>query len=800
VIQDEHNLSAGWIFRKGPVHFNYGHIISGAGLLILYGGKMKRLLSLLMFFMLTAAAPLFSQENNAEEADQKEKVKPTSVFQMGEIVVRDRALANIEDASTTTEITEADIKARGDKTLDQALQQVPGMNVYQGQKGQQGFTLRGFKHDKVVILVDGLPFEEIYDGGGGDISRIPVMNASKIVVNRGVSSALYGARGTFGTINVITQKPDVMFTKISAEYGQHNNYMLNVSHGAPIGDFYYWITGSVVNSDGYDVSGKLTKSERKKWFNKFTSNLPGRDADTVITDGNYALDNYVNGGDSWDHTEFRRYYLSGKAGYKITDNLEAGISASYYQNEQLFLGFYPNVLASYDEELDKWNNVPDNTGGKAIFQQRDWEWDEDYRYDISPYLTFEKGDLSVRASLFYVSQMNSLIYWNDPDLSQSSTPRWDPSKVYEDSYGFYVYPSYKITSWNKVSGVVHYRSESYEKKESDRNNLSAPYETTKEMSASYVTVGVEDEMSFKTAAGDLGITVGVSYDAQEFDRFKKPGDPDGIFPDDDSMLWGTNDSFNPVAGLMYEPLKDFLVIRGSAGMKVEFPNLHQVSDNDDAGVTKELNPEKSYNGNIGVELFFLNKTLSLRNDYFYTKFKDKIERLRDDVADDDINMNIEGRTVQGIESTISYTLKEIFNVADMNLSQSYVYIHARDNDDSIATKGTTVAETPEHQFITQIIFDFISGTSLNIWGNYKMNERTYIMKSDPGGATEPYSTDYYTTVKLHDPLMFNIKISQKIMENYEVYVMCKNIFDDYNADPFNPGPGRMFYFGGSASF
>ncbi len=30
--------------------------------------------------------------------------------------------------------------------------------------------------------------------------------------------------------------------------------------------------------------------------------------------------------------------------------------------------------------------------------------------------------------------------------------------------------------------------------------------------------------------------------------------------------------------------------------------------------------------------------------------------------------------------------------------------------------------------------------------------------------------------------------------------MCKNVMDDYNADPFNPGPGRMFYAGGSAKF
>ena len=51
---------------------------------------------------------------------------------------------------------------------------------------------------------------------------------------------------------------------------------------------------------------------------------------------------------------------------------------------------------------------------------------------------------------------------------------------------------------------------------------------------------------------------------------------------------------------------------------------------------------------------------------------------------------------------------------------------------------------------------------------------------------------------LHDPLKLNVKISQKFLKNYEVYVKCDNVLDDYNADPFNPGPGRMFYFGANA--
>jgi len=774
---------------------------------------MKRLLSLLMFFLLTAtSAPLFSQENNAEGADQKEKAKPTSVFQMGEIVVRDRALANIEDASTTTEITEADIKARGDKTLDQALQQVPGMNVYQTRKGQAGFTMRGFKHSKVVLLVDGLPFEEIYDGGGGDISRISVMNASKIVVNRGVSSALYGARGTFGTVNVITQKPDAMFTNISAEYGQHNNYMLNVSHGAPIGDFYYWITGSVMNSDGYDVSKKLDSEKRQEWFKKLTAyDVYGLDYNNILTSAsNPALRNYINGGKSWDHTEYRKYYVSGKIGYNFTDSIEGGISAGYYQNKQLFLGYNPNALNVYEITSGGVGRWKANPTADNIFEQRAWEWEEDYRYDVSPYMNFVSGDFSLRTRVFYVEQMNNLYYWKDFDHAQIYTNGWKPSKHFESSCGFYIYPEYKVASWNKISSVIHYRRENFKKDQQDLVTFvpTGSYYKVRDMEASYITLGVEDEMKFNTDGGDVALTIGASYDAQKFNSFKKRSNStdaftDGLLPDEDSFLWGTLDSINPVAAILYEPFKDFIIIRGSAGMKVEFPSLSQISDNDKSAVTEKLKPERSINYNIGFELFFLDKIFSLRNDYFYTEFKDKLEKIRDPDGGPELVMNIDGRKMQGIESTAAVNIKNLFNLFDMSISQSYVYTYARDTDNSYVTKGKYVEECPEHQFITQLLFEFFTGTTLNIWGNYKMNEKFYVMKSNPSSTAVTvgdYSTAFYKTVELHDPLMFNIKISQKIMENYEVYVMCKNIFDDYNADPFNPGPGRMFYFGGSASF
>ncbi len=101
---------------------------------------MKRLiLFLCAMFLMTLAAGAFAQDPVQPEIiapGQTEKKKDdnskesTSAFTIGEIVVRDRAIPNIEDASTTTEISGKDIENRGDKSLGDSLQMVPGVIVY----------------------------------------------------------------------------------------------------------------------------------------------------------------------------------------------------------------------------------------------------------------------------------------------------------------------------------------------------------------------------------------------------------------------------------------------------------------------------------------------------------------------------------------------------------------------------------------------------------------------------------------------------------------------------------------------
>ena len=66
--------------------------------------------------------------------------------------------------------------------------------------------------------------------------------------------------------------------------------------------------------------------------------------------------------------------------------------------------------------------------------------------------------------------------------------------------------------------------------------------------------------------------------------------------------------------------------------------------------------------------------------------------------------------------------------------------------------------------------------------------------------TDDFSTSFYARRNRHHPLKIDIKLSQKIFKHYEIYLMCRNILDDYHADPSIRAPAEMWYAGIKASF
>ncbi len=797
--------------------------------------RVRLLLVILLACVLAFSVPLFAQEDTldaeedtttAVEDTGKDSGKGTMTFKMGEIVVSDKAVANIEASSTTTEITEEEIQSRSDKTLADSLQMVPGVVVEQTAKGMSGFNMRGFSQERVAILIDGVPVLDPYEGGSNiDLSMIPVTNVSRIVVNRGSASALYGALGSIGSINIITKKPERLTAAANIEYGEHKNYTISAEAGAPIGDFYAWITATRMYSEGYEISDKLDKDKRRDWFEKLSSYEHFTTYGAIDLD---ALDNYLNDTGVWNNTSYTKHQLSGRVGYEITRDMEAGVSASYSHNEAESNTFKDNSVAYFEEGSPGSWSTPTTWNSdmkRAGFTNRAFYWPEDWRLSVSPYFMGEFDDLKVRLNTFYVKQRNVLEGYFNQDRdgawmfpSSAADHTSGPEKmsqsqsIYEESSaGFYLLPEYRFNSWNTLAMSIHYRFEHHEKLDKVLDSSSAlasvigtDETTVLEMQANYITVAAEDQMNFDTRAGNLSLSAGISYDAQDYAKIKSfntTTDELEANPliDDDATIWGTRDSFNPVLSAMLDPIEDLLRLRTALAMKTNFPNMSIYKDLSTGTQGEAIEPERIYSFNAGFELFFLDKAISFRNDYFYTNIKDKISSLVDPATGDDYYTNIDGITAQGLESTLQTKFSDIANIMDVTAAVSYVFTHARNDEADPYTYDVYVEEMPMHQFIWQFVLDFVTDTSCTIWGTHSRNQVKYVMNSDPSvTSTNEYTSDVYDTVKLHNPFMLHLKVQQTFLKNYSVYVTCKNVLDDYNANPFNPGPGRMFYFGANA--
>lgn len=741
------------------------------------------------------------------------------------IVIQGKRPDIIDKSGTTTEITSKDIEARNDKLLKDVLTQVPGIQISTQKKGTTKFTMRGYDMSQVAILVDGIPIIDAF-GSNMDIDNIGLLDISKIVVNRGTCSALYGARGTVGSINLIKQEPQEMYANISSEYSGHNNYFLSVSHGAPIGSFYYYLSASYDKSNGYNVSKKLDHEEREKWLLKLSRyDLYGFTLNDIYNNpGSSAATYYLNDTGLWDHVEHEKYKISGKIGYHITPQLEIGISSFYNYTEK--------KNSTYSTDYRSMYNYNDYTGemgwqlpdSNKVLGNISSIWPEYYDYAVAPSLNFQYGDFKLKSNIYFYEQSNTFLAYADPEENvlaynrDTSTMTW--STWTSRCYGFNIYPSYQLTSWNSINFAFSSYVSNHLEEEKAYNDESTDiieyygrgrYEKLY-IEADYLTLAIEDEMRL---IKNIELTLGISYDAQNLIEYRRKREIDGstemiyqYLAADDSTIWGTRDSFNPVAGIVYEPVMNLLTLKSSISRKTSFPTLQAYTRTENyykestAGKDVTIKPEESINGNAGFELSFLEGRLKWGTDYFYSRYNDKIVRLYIMRLDDYIYRNMDSVIIHGAETKFDLDFRDILEIVDIDLSMTYTYIHARnlsDIENSFVNKGEKLENIPEHKITFDLRNHFKTNTDLIIFGYYECNQIQYTMDSRPK-TSDDFSTSYFYAQKLHNPVLLDIKLSQTVYYNYEIYIICKNVMDDYAADPFNPGPGRTFALGLKAKF
>jgi outer membrane receptor protein involved in Fe transport len=194
-------------------------------------------------------------------------------------------------AAQTDTIDRSTIENRGDQTLTQAIEHVPGAVVSTQLGVFESVMLRGMprgdpEFTNTLLLIDGVP--QTTSRNGSRVVGLTINDASSVEVVRGPNSALFGRTAIGGSVNVLTSEPtaeptaSAEFTgggfgflkglwKASGPVGQRAGYYFSVAKERNTGYFNNKTGGNF--SDGNTAGfGKFTFAPDAKSFLSFSFN------------------------------------------------------------------------------------------------------------------------------------------------------------------------------------------------------------------------------------------------------------------------------------------------------------------------------------------------------------------------------------------------------------------------------------------------------------------------------------------------------------------------------------------------
>lgn len=249
-------------------------------------GSHRRRLIVAALMLLTVAEAGGVTASAQQPTDTGSELLPT-------IVVSPTAIPTPADqvASSISVISAADIERDQRRTVPDALNTIPGLNVVQagGPGGQTSVFMRGTNANHVKVLIDGIDASDPSNPNRAfDFGQLPTDDIDRIEVLRGPQSGLYGADAIGGVISITTKSgkgpPKISVMVEGGSFGTTNqaarlsgsadrfSYAFNVLHlrstdtpvtplellppgRARINDFYDNVTSST--KLGFDITENL---------------------------------------------------------------------------------------------------------------------------------------------------------------------------------------------------------------------------------------------------------------------------------------------------------------------------------------------------------------------------------------------------------------------------------------------------------------------------------------------------------------------------------------------------------------
>lgn len=494
--------------------------------------KKKTFGSWILLFLVISTVIWFLPGAMAADPENNDE----GVYTLGEVVVSARQDV-VETAGTVREVTAQDIQDKDARTLDQALQLLPGVEIRTGAGGIPRIDIHGFRSRHVLLLLDGMPLNSTYDGQF-DPSIIPTENIAKIKVSYGASSVLYGQGALGGVINIITKKgkKGIQGTA-SGEIGEGSSRLgrFNVGGAAEKADFF--------------VSGSMEARKDFPLSNDFESTP-------------------LQGGGERNNSDRRRNNIFGNIGYSPTEEWDLGLVASFVNGH---FGMPPTTKESTKSD-------PDPFASKAKYERvnnfQGFNTQFSTSYDLP-------GPVDIRGWAYYNEYDEERTRYDDDNYNSMTTK----GTYFEDgnskNWGGTLQTALDLSNAGGFTLALDAQKQQYDSKGKIRDvKVGKDYEFRNfddSWSLWLYSASLEYDI---TLFDSLGVVLGYGHYWQN----KEEGD--------------NENKGSYMAGAYYDIVKGSRV-RGAFAKKIRFPTLRQLYSVSEGN--QDLKSETSYNYELGFE-------------------------------------------------------------------------------------------------------------------------------------------------------------------------------------------------------
>lgn len=323
---------------------------------------MKKSLTLSLVASSLIATNIYANSHKLEEITVTTATKST------------QSIKNV--TSNINVITKEEIEERRYTSVVEAINTIPGINILSngGLGSSTTLRLRGSDNRRVLVLIDGMRFNDATSSSGASLSHLMISDIERIEVVKGAQSGIWGADASAGVVNIITKEAKKGFhANANLEAGSFNTkkYAAKISYKNDS----YTASASVskLESDSITVQAPRNIDIDKLEDDSYENTNANLKLDSKINDNNKISLQYniIDAKKDYDGCENKLWKTAYGGYYGSNCTSEDKANAKSYKSEST------TKLAAIDYKYNTTNYELQLRANKSDFQ-RDYSNDEIY--------------------------------------------------------------------------------------------------------------------------------------------------------------------------------------------------------------------------------------------------------------------------------------------------------------------------------------------------------------------------------------------------------------------------------------